>query len=127
IELIEKNMAALSSVSITINYPSHILARYIAARLFYANFKGDIPDRILSDAGKYYAAINSRTELPDSDFELIVGEALVLTNQIADGNEYIRKGKSKVFLSPGNDIYENIFATWEKILSAKKNTVSKVI
>jgi hypothetical protein len=126
-ELIEKNMAALASVSMTINYPSHILARYIAARLYYANYKADIPDKILADAAKYYAAINARSETPDPDFDLIVGEALILTNHVAEGSEYIRRGKSKLAGLPGSTGTENFFNTWEKILNSRKNTLSKVI
>ena len=126
-ELIEKNMAALAPVSISNNYPSHILARYIAARLFYTHFKGEIPDKILTEAAKYSTAISSRSDPPDCDFDLIVGEALILTNQYFEGNDYIRRGKSKLSVSNNRFNNENPFAIWEKIVNSKRNTALKVI
>lgn len=124
-ELIEKNMGILGSIPVSISYPSHILARYIAARLFYANLKGEIPDKILGEAAKYYSALNSRNELADYDFDLIVGEALILTNHYAEGNEYIRRGKSKLAAARNNYGLDNPFMIWEKIIGNKKNTTLK--
>ena len=124
-ELTEKNMSALASVPMTINYPPHILARSIAARLYYAHFKSEIPDRILADAAKYYVSINSRVEVPEPDFDLIVGEALILTNHLQEGNEFIRRGKSRLLFGqpPG---YDNLFQIWERIANARKNSHARV-
>lgn len=126
IELIEKNMAILIAVPISINYPSHILGRYIAAKLFYTNFKGEIPDKVLAEATKYYTALSSRSELIDHDFDLIVGEALVLTNHPVEGGEYIRRGKSKLSVSKNNLHNENPFIAWERIISTKKSTLKTI-
>jgi hypothetical protein len=126
-ELVEKNMAILSSVPVSINFPSHILARYIAARLFYTHSKGDIPDKILTEASKYYSVISSRTDQFDPDFDLIIGEALILTNHYGEGAEYIRRGKSKLPGSKNNFGNENPFTIWEKLISNRRTTALKAI
>lgn len=119
-ELLEKSMLALSSVPMSINYPPHILARSVAARLFYANYKNEIPDRILADAAKYYSVMQTRYEYIDADFDLVIGEALILTNHIQEGLEMIKRGKSKL-QSGQNPPAEQLYAVWEKIGSQKKN------
>ncbi len=125
-DLIEKSMSALLMIPITINYPSHILARFIAARLYYASFRGEIPDRILADAAKYHPVINSKSEKPDPEFDLIIAEALILTGHISEGNEFIRRGKSIQF-STKNAAYEPLFSFWEKIAGSRKATATKII
>jgi hypothetical protein len=124
--LIEKSMSILGSVPININYPSHILARYVAAKLYFANFNGDIPDKILAEATKYYTALSSRSEPLEHEFDLIVGEALILTNHPAEGNEYIRRGKSKLATSRISNA-ENPFIFWERIITSKKGNSLKAI
>ena len=119
-DLLEKSMLALSSVPMSINYPPHILARSVAARLFYANYKNEIPDRILADAAKYYSAMQTRYEYIDADFDLVIGEALILTNHTQEGLEMIKRGKSKL-QSGQNPPAEQLYAVWEKIGSQKKN------
>lgn len=125
-EQTEKFMSLLSGIPMTVNYPPHILARSIAARLYYANFRNEIPDRILQDAAKYYISLKAKTDNPDPEFDLIIGEALILTNHLSEGLEYIRRGRSNQ--SPTrNSGYEPLFAFWEKFAGGRKNSSTKII
>lgn len=123
---LEKNMSALTAVPLSIHYPAHILARSIAARIYYAQFRGEIPDRILQDATRYYAAINARVGQPDPEFDLIVGEALILTNHITEGNGFIRRGKA-ISSSSKHPLYESQLAFWEKLVNSRKPSSIKII
>lgn len=125
-EQIEKYMALLSGVPMTVGYPSHILARSIAARLYYANFRNEIPDRVLQDAARYYTSLKSKTDQPDPEFDLVIGEALILTNHLSEGLEYIRRGRAGQ--SPSKNAgYEPLFAFWEKFAGGRKSSSTKII
>ena len=50
----------------------------------------------MAEASKYYMASISRSGILNSDFELIVTEALILTNHYTEGKEYIKKGRSRL-------------------------------
>lgn len=126
-EQVEKAMSAIRAITATNSFPPHIYARYIAARLYYAHIKGDAIDKITAEASKYYMASISRSGILSSDFELIVTEALVLTNHYTEGKEYIKKGRSRLSGTKKSAENENLFSFWEKMINSKKNTALKVI
>ncbi|HZI54444.1 MAG TPA: hypothetical protein VFD56_12095, partial [Chitinophagaceae bacterium] len=49
-ELLENAMAELAAITVNSSYPSHIYARYMAARLYYAHSKGEAIDKIMAEA-----------------------------------------------------------------------------
>ena len=126
-ELLEEAMARIASISVNNSYPSHIFGRYLAARLYYAHLKGDPVDKIIAEAGRYYSNFLLRNGSNNPDFELILTEALILTNHYSEANEYIKRGKSRLALvrkiSPG----DNPFGLWEKMVNNKRNMTLKAI
>lgn len=127
VEQVEAAMSALRAITVTNSIPPHIFARYIAARLFYAHIKGEAIDKIMAEASKYYLASISRSGILNSDFELIVTEALILTNHFTEGKEYIKKGRSRLAGTKKSAENENMFSFWEKMINSKRNTALKVI
>ena len=126
-ELLENAMAELAAITVNSSYPSHIYARYIAARLYYAHSKGEAIDKIMAEAARYHSAFLSRNGSNNPDFELIMTEALILTNHYPEANDYIKKGKSRLTpFKKGHD-HENPFGPWEKMVNSKRNTTLKVI
>lgn len=122
-EQISIHMAEIPQPDITPNFPAHILGRLIAARLYYANVKGELTDKILSDAKRYHAAIKaSREDSPFSfpDFELIICEALLLTGNNEEGAEYIWHGKS--FLAASGQDKNTLFNLWEDFANFRKDS-----
>ena len=83
-------MVELLSLHVSQNYPSHILGRYIAAKLLYAV---ESIDRILAEAKKYHTIIKISHGNSFPDFELIVCEALILTGHPDEASEYIPPNK----------------------------------
>jgi hypothetical protein len=124
---VETAMSAIRTITITNSYPPHIFARYIAARLFYAHIKGEVIDKTMAEASKYYMASISRSGILSSDFELIVTEALILTNHYTEGKEYIKKGRSRLSGTKKSAENENLFSFWEKLINSKRNTALKAI
>jgi hypothetical protein len=122
-DLLEKHMMELSSIPVSHSYPSHILGRLIAARIYAANVRNEPTDKILADATKYHVAImtnrgNSSPSFPD--FELAVSEALILTNNHEEAMEYIRRGKSFFTGSRGAGP-KHPFSFWENLIQNRKN------
>lgn len=120
----EKHMSALSAINVNHHFPSHILGRLIAARIYYANAKKLQVERILIDATKYHVAIMASRghAVPFfPDFELAVCEALILTNQQEEGIEYIRRGKTFLTFVKNNP-QNNPFTLWENIVTTKRDT-----
>jgi hypothetical protein len=126
-EQVEAAMSAIRAITATNSFPPHIFARYIAARLYYAHIKGEAIDKITAEASKYYMASISRSGILSSDFELIVTEALILTNHYTEGKEYIKKGRSRLSGTKKSAENENLFSFWEKMINSKRNTALKVI
>lgn len=125
--MLEKEMAAMSAINVNFNYPPHIMARYIAARLYHAHAKNEAIDKILSDASRFYTSSVSKSGSNNIDFELITLEALILTNHYAEAGEYIKKGKSRLAaMKKGNEV-ETQFTVWEKIVNNRRNTTIKAI
>jgi hypothetical protein len=120
-EYMERHMSELLSLHVTQNYPSHILGRYIAAKLLYAAIKEESIDRILAEAKKYHTIIKISHGNSFPDFELIVCEALILTGHPEEATEYIPSNKS---FFPGTT--ESAFGLWEDILKNKRSWHDKV-
>jgi hypothetical protein len=119
IEAIEKHIIEISTIPVSQNFPSHILGRFIAARFYYANAKGESIDKILTEAKKYHTIIKIMrgTVLPAiPDFELIVCEALILTGHYEEANEYIWKNKGFRAGEVSSNITDSPFKLWENIL-----------
>jgi len=126
-ELLENAMAELAAISVNSSYPPHIYARYIAARLYYAHSKGDPIDKIIAEAARYYGGFLSRNGSSNPDFELIIAEALILTNHYPEASDYIKKGKSRLAPVKRGHENENPFSPWEKMVNSKRNTTLKGI
>jgi len=126
-ELLENAMAELAAITVNSSYPSHIYARYMAARLYYAHSKGEAIDKIMAEATRYHSAFLSRNGSNNPDFELIMTEALILTNHYPEANDYIKKGKSRLTPFKKGQEHENPFGPWEKMVNSKRNTTLKVI
>lgn len=121
--LVEKHMAELTALHVNQNFPPHILGRYIAARLYYANACNESVEKTLIDATKYHVAIMTRRSGVHHSqayphYELAVCEALILTNQFEESMEYIRRGKS--FLADKGATL-NPFTIWESIIDSKRD------
>lgn len=121
---LEKHIHEIAAIPVSHSYPSHILGRLIAARLYTANARNESADKILVDATKYHVAImtsrgNTAPSFPD--FELAVCEALILTNNHDEAMEYIRRGKSFFagFKGVGT---RHPFSFWENLIQSKKNS-----
>jgi hypothetical protein len=125
-DMVKRHMAELSSISVSLNFPSHILGRLIAARILAANIRNEPADKILVDATRYHVAImtsrgNSSPSFPD--FELAVSEALILANNHEEALEYIKRGKS--FFTGFKGIGpKHPFSFWENLIQTKKNQTS---
>ncbi|MBC7950076.1 MAG: hypothetical protein H7Y42_19485 [Chitinophagaceae bacterium] len=124
-QLIE-HMTEITTIEPPPNCPDHILGRLIAAKLYYANVKNESIDKILSEAKRYHAGIiASREDSPFSfpDFELIIGEALLLTGNYDEGREYI--GHGKTFLAVSGQDKNTLFNLWEDFINRKKSMLVK--
>jgi len=117
----------MSTVTVNNSYPTHIYARYIAARLYYAHSKGEPIDKIIGEASRYYSNFLLRNGNNNPDFELIITEALVLTNHYSEASEYIKRGKSRLALGRKTHAGENPFSPWEKMIIGKRNMTLKAI
>ena len=126
--LMERHMSEISAITVNHNFPSHILGRFIAARLYFANARNEPVVKILIDATKYHVSIMTNRGTASSSyphFELAVCEALILTNQDEEGMEYIRRGKS--FLSSLKDVPQDPFNIWENMIDNKRNKTNRLI
>jgi len=126
-ELLEDAMFRMGAVNVNNSYPTHIYARYIAARLYYAHSKGDPIDKIIGEASRYYSSFLLRNGSSNPDFELIMTEALILTNHYSEASEYIKRGKSRLTLGRKIHSGENPFGPWEKMIIGKRNMTLKAI
>ena len=126
-DLLEDAMIKMAAVTVNSSYPSHIYGRYIAARLYYAHSKGDPIDKIIGEASRYYSTFLLRNGSSNPEFELIMTEALILTNHYSEASEYIKRGKSRLALGRKNHAGENPFSPWEKMVIGKRNMTLKAI
>jgi len=116
------HMSEIIPINVTSDFPPHILGRYIAARLYYANVKNEPIDTILAEAKRHHGAIKAiREDSPFSfpDFELIICEALLLTANYEEGAEYIWHGKS--YLSDSGQDKNTLFNLWEDFAGSRKD------
>lgn len=119
-ELVEKSMAAIPSGTLQ-GYPTHIVGRVSAARLFLADVRHEPIDKIVLDAVKYQVASMSKKDFHGSSspqFDLPVCEALVLTGHFHEAYDFLRRGKGQ----PSKNLSENPYALWEEIVHSRRNT-----
>ena len=129
-ELLEKHMQALGELKISGSCPSHILGRWMAARIFHAQLHKEPIDPILADATKYHVSLlagSRNIPIPTyPDFELAICEALVLTGHFDEAAEYIRRGKSLLSFSiRAQSLFP--FQLWEYIIKCRMNPARRVI
>lgn len=129
-ELLENHMQALGELRISGNCPSHILGRWMAARIFHAQLHKEPIEPILADATKYHVSLlagSRNIPIPTfPDFELAICEALVLTGQFEEAAEYIRRGKSLLsFSSRAQSLFP--FQLWEYIIRSRMNPARRTI
>ncbi len=96
--LMEKAMGNLSNIPITTNYPSHLLARYIAAKLYYAHAMTEPADKILAETSKHYAGITSKNDPLNADFEIIIGRSAYPNSSLQRGTRIYSSGKITGFV-----------------------------
>lgn len=121
--LLEKHMEEIHHITVNQHYPSHILGRLIAARLYHANTRNESIDKIMSEASRYHVSIfSSRGNAVPSypDFELVICEALILTSHFEEAQEYIRRGKA-AFAGYKTGNAKHPFSFWETFLSRRKS------
>ena len=114
--LLEKHIKEIIAVHDDSTYPPHIMGRFFAARLYYSHAKNESSDKILTDAIKYYNTVISGKKgmALYPYFELLLCEALTLTNQKMEALEWLKRGKS--FLPENEGLVSDPFAAWENIL-----------
>ena len=121
----ERYMKETLTVYTDADYPPHIMGRFFAARLFYLNTKNESSDKVLADAIKYYNTLfTGKKGLASYPyFELILCEALTLTNQKTEALEWLKRGRS--FLTEKENLNSNPFTIWENILTNSTTSLKK--
>lgn len=127
---LEKHMQALGELKISGSCPSHILGRWMAARIFHAQQHKEPIEPILADATKYLVSLlagSRNIPIPTyPDFELAICEALVLTGHFDEAAEFIRRGKSLLsFSSKAQSLFP--FQLWEYIIKSRMNPARRAI
>jgi hypothetical protein len=120
------HMAEISSIHVKGEFPAHILGRYIASKIYHAHVKNEPIDNILAEAKRFHGGIKAvREDSPFSfpDFELIICEALLLTENYEEGAEYIWHGKT--YLSDSGQDKNTLFNLWEDLAGSKKDYKNK--
>jgi hypothetical protein len=125
-EQLAAHMAEIAPITATLDFPDHILGRFIAAKLYSAYITGAAIDHILAEAKRYHGGILARRE--DSpflfpDFELIICEALLLTGYYDEGAEYIWHGKS--YMAASGQDKNTLYTLWEDFATLKKTGKEK--
>jgi len=118
---LDLKLAALQSSAISHNYSPRILGRLIAARIFAADSHQEPIDKVLVEASRYHVSNTAARSVghgQNADFELAIAEALILTGQVDEGKEYIRRGKAA--LNARNGVPANPFTFWEQVIPAGK-------
>ncbi|WP_276502632.1 hypothetical protein [Terrimonas pollutisoli] len=95
LSLLEKHMKEALRIYTDGDYSPNTMSRFFAARLYYLNAKNDSPEKILSDIAKYYNTnIYGAKEVSILSFDLIICEALTLTNQKTEALDWLKKSKN---------------------------------
>jgi len=117
----EKYMNEIEGVYSGFDYSPHVMGRYFASRLYYSNSKNESPEKVLNDALKYYGTIAGKKMTSYPHFELLICEALTLTNQKAEALEWLNRGK---YFLPDKDLIPDSYSIWENILKHSPASVN---
>jgi len=109
----EKYMSEIEAAYTGFDYSPHVMGRYFASRLYYANSKNESPEKVLNDALKYYGTIAGKKMSAYPHFEMLICEALTLTNQKTEALEWLNRGK---YFLPDKDLIPDSYSMWESIL-----------
>ena len=103
------------------DYSPHVMGRFFASRLYYSNPKNESSEKVLNDALKYYGTIAGKKGIASyPHFELLLCEALTLTNQKAEALEWLNRGK---YFLPDKDLIPDSYSIWENILFHSKASI----
>lgn len=110
----EKHMDEIEASYNGFDYSPHVMGRFFASKLYYANSKNESPEKVLNDALKYYGTIaGKKGAAVNPHFELLICEALALTNQKTEALEWLNRGK---YFLPDKDSIPDSYSIWENIL-----------
>ena len=119
LSLLEKHMKEVLRIYAEGNYSPNTMSRYFAARLYYLNAKNESTERTLADIAKYHNTnIHDAKEVSIFSFDLVICEALTLTNQRTEALDWLKKSKSLSDEKGYKD--NNAFAILENILLNSK-------
>jgi hypothetical protein len=119
IALVEKYMKEVNKLFDDSNYSADTMSRFFAARLYHINTRNDSPEKLITDISRYYNNyVQDIKDIPGSSFELVISEALVLTNQKAEGLEWLKKFKNRPY--PNNHKDMSVFNILENLLVNNK-------
>lgn len=116
---LEKHMKEALRIYTDQDYSSNTMSRFFAARLYYLNAKNDSSEKILPEISKYYNTKAPETkDISTAAFDLIICEALTLTNQRTEALEWLKK--SKVVFGEKDHKDKSAYAILENILLTSK-------
>lgn len=127
---IEKHYEPIRKIAADKNMPPHIAARLVAAKLFYTNVKRLSSDEIISETIKYY---NWYTESRKEEkaysplFGAIVHEALILTNQAAEAEEFLDLGNDFIDQSSDIEVHPKYSSSFPLRFNKKFRTLKGII
>jgi hypothetical protein len=117
----EKYMNEIETTYSNFDYSPNVMGRYFAARLYYSNSINESLEKVLNDALKYYGTIAGKKMTSYPHFELLLCEALTLTNQKAEALEWLNRGK---YFLPDKDLIPDSYSVWENILKHSPASVN---
>ena len=119
LSLLEKHMKEALRIYTDQEYSPTTMSRFFAARLYYLNAKNDSPEKILAEISKYYnTKITDAKDISSVFFDLIICEALTLTNQKMEALEWLKKSKVASYEKDHKD--SSAYAILENILLSSK-------
>lgn len=118
----ERYMSEIEAAYNGFDYSPHVMGRFFASRLYYSHSKNESSEKVLNDALKYYGTIAGKKGMASyPHFELLICEALTLTNQKVEALEWLNRGK---YFLPDKDSIPDSFSIWENILKHSPVSVS---
>jgi hypothetical protein len=114
ISRLKKHMNEIDAVYNGFEYSPPVMGRYFAAKLLHAHSLEESPEKVLNEALKYYGTIaGKKGATSNPHFELLICEALALTNQKNEALEWLNRGK---YFLPDKDLIPESYEMWENIL-----------
>jgi hypothetical protein len=118
----EKYMNEIEAVYNGFDYAPNIMGRLFASKLYDAHARNESSEKVLNDALKYYGTIAGKKGVASSPhFELLICEALALTNQRTEALEWLNRGK---YFLPDKDLIPESYSVWENILKHSSSSSS---